>query len=160
MLRNSEADETQSHVAIDVWEDEGGALCRYPEVPGEKEPLHKPSSAGSTHLPEVRTWNAVVIFQKPFVLDRLGDIQPAGAYSIDTDEEHSNDLPADNEAWRRTDTKIRLMSQGMTGYISVDPYALLAALQRDNAQSDRLRFKSPAPARLLTLRNLNAFSLR
>lgn len=169
MPRHSAADEALSHIAIGVWESEGGALGQgaYRDASRAKDRWRDegnslmPGQASTTaDASTVRTWNAVVTFQRPFILDGFGRIQPAGAYSIDTKEEKLSGLPGDCETWRRTDTKIRLMRQGAPEYISIDPDALLAALQRDNAQSDKLSLKNTARARLATARRLNAFSRR
>ena len=172
-MRKSEADRPLSCVALDVWENEGGALA-----PGvHLEPSSEPDTAGGEEKPltlrgavtpgddiitqtsSVRTWNAVVSFRRPFILDGFGDIQPAGAYAIDTEEKLSR-TPADGETWRRTDTKIRLVRYGVTKYVSVDPDALLAALHRDNAQSDSSSAENTAKARLSSARRLNALSWR
>lgn len=108
----------------------------------------------------VRTSNAVVTFQRPFILDGFGCIQPAGAYSIETNEEKLSALSGDCETWRHTDTKIRLMRQGVPEYISIEPDALLAALHRDTAQFDRSSLNNTARDRRITARRLNAFSRR
>jgi hypothetical protein len=167
--RNTAADEALSHVAIGVWENEGGALgqgqsCYASEenraCHDERNSLIPGQSSKKTDASTVRTWNAVVIFQRPFILDGFGDIQPAGAYSIATEEEKLSGLPADCETWHHASTKIQLLSRGAIKYISIDPDALVAALHRANAQSDRSSLKNTARNRLSTARRLNAFSGR
>jgi len=158
---------------LDIWENEGGALgpsanlepsSENDTAAGEEKPLPLGGvlARGGDIIMEAtsgRTWSAVVSFQRPFILDGFGDIQPAGAYSIDTEEKLSG-TPANGEKWRRTDTKIRLVRYGVTKYVSVDPDALLAALHRDNAQSDSSSARNTAKARLATARRLNALSWR
>ena len=169
MLRSPATDQALAHVAIGVWENEGGALgqrlsCYASEENGAcrdgRNTLIPAQSSTTTDGSTIRTRNAAVIFQRPFILDGFGDIQPAGVYSIDTEEEKLSGLPGDCETWRHTSTMIRLLRRGVIEYISIDPDALVAALQRDSAQSDRSSLKSTAGARLSTARKLNAFSGR
>ena len=114
----------------------------------------------TTEMLTTRTWNAVVIFQRPFILDGFGEIQPAGTYSIDTEEEKVTGSPGALEAWRRIDTRIGLRRYGSTEYISVHPNALIAALERDQAQADNSSIENTAKSRLFVARKLNSFSSR
>ena len=106
----------------------------------------------------IRLSNAVVNFERPFILDGFGTVQPAGSYTIEIEEEKLDAvLP---ESWRRLGTSIQLIRDGRTEYVSVDPYALTAALERDNAQADNLRLEKRAKSRTRIARKLNRFSSR
>ena len=85
----------------------------------------------------LRTRSATVTFRRPFVLAGLGGLQPAGRYTVETDEEL---LPAFSlTAYRRIATWFRLpalaadgMSAGArTQVATVDPIELESALGRD-----------------------------
>lgn len=83
-----------------------------------------------------RTQSKDVMFARPFILDGMDRLQPAGTYTIDTEEERIDTLNL--QVWRRVGTFIRLESPGRTQYLPVDPERLDKALMRDGAQ--------PAPA--------------
>lgn len=83
----------------------------------------------------IRTRNTTVTFRRPFRLGGLAEVLPAGAYSIETDEEllAGNPFPA----YRRIVTLIHLHAEpGHTGVkrlLPVDPGELDEALERDQA---------------------------
>jgi len=81
-----------------------------------------------------RTRREQVEFCRPFVLTGVADLQPAGSYTVDTEEELLETLTV--PAWRRTATVIQLTRGGATEYQTVDPTELHEALMRDGAQHD------------------------
>jgi hypothetical protein len=81
----------------------------------------------------VRTSRKTVTFTRPFSLSAIGEVQPAGSYTVETDEE---ELPGVSfPAYRRIATLILLRSRGggrvMEQLISIDPLELHSAQQRD-----------------------------
>jgi len=76
----------------------------------------------------VRTIRSSVTFTAPFKLKAL-DLQPAGTYPIETDEE----IIEGNEhtVYRRVATLLYIQRDGTTAAITVDPVDLTAALDRD-----------------------------
>jgi len=72
-------------------------------------------------------------FSQPFKLRDLDDIQPAGDYLLDTDEELIEGLS--RSAYRRVATLLHLpstsLSQGRAELLSVSPAELDAALEKD-----------------------------
>jgi hypothetical protein len=78
----------------------------------------------------VRTTRTTISFSQPFILD---DIQPAGDYLLDTDEELIEGLS--RLAYRRVATLLHLpstsLSQGRAELLSVSPAELDAALEKD-----------------------------
>ena len=82
-----------------------------------------------------RTSSAVVTFTRSFRLSAIGYAQPAGSYTIETDEERldTRSLPAH----RRVGTFIRVAlpagAAGSSSRIMIDPVELEAALARDVA---------------------------
>jgi len=76
-----------------------------------------------------RTISKSVTFARPFRLDGLDRIQPAGNYTVETDEELLQALSF--PAYRRTDTRIRLPIVGSEQVARIDPAELEAALARD-----------------------------
>ena len=80
----------------------------------------------------IRTTRTTVSFSQPFKLKDLDDIQPAGDYILDTDEELIEGLS--RLAYRRA-TLLHLPStsrpQSHTEVVSVNPAELAAALERD-----------------------------
>jgi hypothetical protein len=81
----------------------------------------------------VRTTRTTISFSQPFKLRDLDDIQPAGDYLLDTDEELIEGLS--RLAYRRVATLLHLPStsrpQGCTEVLSVSPAELDAALEKD-----------------------------
>jgi hypothetical protein len=81
-----------------------------------------------------RTSSKTVTFRRPFRLSAMEREQPAGSYTVETDEERleTRSLPA----YRRIATCIRLpLRAGAPGSesVHVDPAELEAALARDAA---------------------------
>ena len=81
----------------------------------------------------VRTTRTTISFSQPFKLRDLDDIQPAGDYLLDTDEELIEGLS--RLAYRRVATLLHLpstsLSQGRVELLSVSPAELDAALEKD-----------------------------
>jgi hypothetical protein len=75
-----------------------------------------------------------VEFCRPFVLTGVGELQPAGFYTVDTEEELLDALAV--AEWRHMATVIHLTRGGATQYQRVDPTELHKALMRDGAQRD------------------------
>jgi hypothetical protein len=76
-----------------------------------------------------RTSSKHITFRLPFVLRGLDVAQPAGTYTVDTDEELIQALSF--PAWRRTATTLKLVRGGITEYVPIDPKDLDEALARD-----------------------------
>lgn len=80
---------------------------------------------------KTRSNETTVTFRKPFALAGLGEVLPAGTFSVEIDEELIEGVPY--LAYRRLSTLLRPQSgQGHpTRATSVDPDELEAALARD-----------------------------
>jgi len=82
-----------------------------------------------------RTTETTVTFKHPFTLTALTDSQPAGTYTIETDEEEVPGLSF--TAFQRTATMLRLPAipntSGRSEVVPVDPVELAAALEADLA---------------------------
>ena len=82
-----------------------------------------------------RTTRTTVSFSQPFKLKDLDDLQPAGDYILDTDEELIEGLS--RLAYRRVATMLHLPStsrpQSRIELVSVNPAELAAALERDRS---------------------------
>lgn len=80
----------------------------------------------------VRTSSETITFRHPFTLTGVDDLQPAGCYIVETDEEL---LQTSLPAYRRLSTLIRLPGRSGTmelaRIIEIDPAELSAALARD-----------------------------
>jgi hypothetical protein len=83
----------------------------------------------------LRTTSRTITFARPFSLDGMDEIQPAGSYRVQTDEEPIEGLSF--LAFRRVATMIFLpLRHGGTGSfqaIPVTPEVLDAALARDTS---------------------------
>jgi hypothetical protein len=81
----------------------------------------------------MRTSIKTITFTRPFTLMGLDGLQPAGSYTVETDEDLLPTLL--HSAYRRTTTWLTLPSHaaraGSTQLISIDPMELEAALARD-----------------------------
>ena len=83
----------------------------------------------------VRTTSKTVTFVHPFNLSGMDETQPAGTYTVETDEELLQTLSL--PAYRRISTLIRLparpRSTVMTQIVEVDPLEVATALERRTA---------------------------
>jgi hypothetical protein len=79
-----------------------------------------------------RTSQKTVTFSRPFFLSGIGEVQPAGIYTVETEEEEIPNLSF--SAYRRVATLIFLPAPGGgTGerVANIDPVELQAAQERD-----------------------------
>ena len=86
----------------------------------------------------LRTSSKTVTFMRPFSLGGFDEMLPAGAYSVETDEELLEGLSF--AAYRRVLTLIHLHAKpghpGVTRTLTIDPNELDAALKRDQASAE------------------------
>src|SRR6266700_2599388 len=81
----------------------------------------------------VRTTSKPVTFKHPFNLSGTDEVQPAGTYMVETDEEllQTSSLPA----YRRISTSMRLPARAggmvLTQIVEINPLELAAVLARD-----------------------------
>lgn len=80
-----------------------------------------------------RTVKSTVIFTNPFRLDGFDEMQPAGSYLIETDEELLQGISF--PVWRRVSTYMQLQSDpgspGVVQTLTIDPDELAKALKLD-----------------------------
>lgn len=85
-----------------------------------------------------RTRSETVTFREPFTLPGLDEVLPAGAYSVETDEELLQGVSF--PVYRRVLSVIRLPAEpgrpGIARSMTIDPGALAAALERDAAEAE------------------------
>jgi hypothetical protein len=114
-----------------------------PQARSREEALVHGTRAGASRTirPEnlpltMRTSSRTVTFSRPFMLSGLDRIQPAGTYTVETDEELIQELSF--PAYRRTATLIILPSQPgsviLAEIATIDPLELEVALERDAMQ--------------------------
>jgi hypothetical protein len=81
----------------------------------------------------VRTSRKRVTFSQPFFLSAIDEVQAAGTYTVETDEELIPDVSF--PAWRRIATLIFLPSRPGGAFVeqvvTIDPLELAAAQERD-----------------------------
>lgn len=86
----------------------------------------------------VRTSKKTVTFRRPFVLGDFDEVLPAGAYSVETDEELLEGISF--PAWRRKLALIELQTKsgnpGLARILTIDPNELDAALERDRMPAE------------------------
>jgi hypothetical protein len=91
-----------------------------------------------------RTTSKTVVFRHPFKLSVADDLQPAGSYVVETDEEQ---LDTSVPAYRRITTLIRLLGTPGTAelgrVVDIEPAELENALKKD-AMSAALPPSKPA----------------
>jgi hypothetical protein len=85
-----------------------------------------------------------VVFCHPFVLHGFNKIEPAGNYTVETEEESIDDVSF--PVWRRLATIMHITGGGVTEYVRIDPEDLRKALLRDSGQAES---PSALEARLL-----------
>jgi hypothetical protein len=78
-----------------------------------------------------RTTSKTVTFSHPFVLTGMDGVQPAGTYTVETDEELVDGLSF--PAYRRVATVILLPAAGGMMAATIDPLELERAEQADAA---------------------------
>jgi hypothetical protein len=79
----------------------------------------------------LRTTKSTITFAAPFKLEGWTEVQPAGRYDIETDEEVIEGNG--RTVYRRVATLLILRSDGMTRTMAVEPGQLEAALAQDMA---------------------------
>lgn len=85
--------------------------------------------------------SATITFRRPFALTGTDELLPAGAYSVETEDEFIEGVPY--LAYRRLSTLIRPRPRPLsdrahlTGAMTVDPDELDAALARDERTAER-----------------------
>lgn len=80
----------------------------------------------------VRTSRKSVTFRRPFSLSGVGEVQPAGTYAVETNEELVEGVSF--PAWRRTSTVLLLRRPGAIGIgedVEIDPQELQAVQDSD-----------------------------
>ncbi|HEX6840971.1 MAG TPA: hypothetical protein VF113_05575 [Stellaceae bacterium] len=81
----------------------------------------------------MRTTSRTVTFARPFLLSAIGEPQPAGSYTVETDEEPIGNGPI--TAYRRISTLIRLPGRPgslvLEQVVDIDAAELAAALAKD-----------------------------
>jgi len=93
----------------------------------------------------VQTTSKTVTFTRPFNLSGIDEVQPAGTYTVETDEEllQTSSLPA----YKWVSTLMRLPSRPtgtmLTQIVEVNPLELAAALERDAQPAET----TPQPTR-------------
>lgn len=92
-----------------------------------------------------RMTSKTVTFQRPFILTGFDGVQPAGSYTVETEEEQLDSVLA--PVWKRTITMIHLKKGVTTEYQHIDPEELHEALMRDGAQDDPALPPSAASAK-------------
>jgi hypothetical protein len=81
-----------------------------------------------------RVTSTTVTFVRPFILDGVGELQRAGSYIVDTEQELIDTVSV--TAWKRISTVIQLNRRGGIEYVPIDADKLSDALRRDRAQHD------------------------
>jgi hypothetical protein len=101
--------------------------------PNSDHPMMKTHAKMGKHLMSVRTSRKTVTFTRPFSLSGIDELQPAGSYTVETDEEELPGLSF--PAYRRIATLILLRSQCagrvVEEVVDIDPLELHAAQERD-----------------------------
>ena len=82
----------------------------------------------------IRTTRAQVTFKAPFSLPELDGLQRAGTYVVETEEEVIEGNQ--HTVYLRVATVLQINALGSTRFVTIDPTALEAALERDAATVD------------------------
>ena len=88
-----------------------------------------------------RITSKTVTFKRPFIIGGIDQLQPAGTYTVDTEEEQIDAVSF--PAWKRVATVILLERLGATEYQRIDPKELHEALMRDGKPEDPAQPSSP-----------------
>ncbi|HYM30975.1 MAG TPA: hypothetical protein VEU47_06740 [Candidatus Cybelea sp.] len=82
----------------------------------------------------IRTSTTTVTFRQPFILSGFEQLQAAGTYTVDTEEEQIEAISF--PVWKRISTVIRLSRSGGVEHRQIDPDELHEALRRDSGRAD------------------------
>lgn len=82
----------------------------------------------------IRMTSKTVTFKRPFIIGGFDQLQAAGTYTVETEEEQLDAISF--PAWKRIATIIELKKEGATEYQRIDPDELHEALMRDGQQTD------------------------
>ena len=82
----------------------------------------------------IRMISQSVTFSRPFLLGGFEQIEPAGTYTVDTEEESMDDVSF--PVWKRNATVMHVVHGSETQYVKIDPEDLRQALVRDAGQDD------------------------
>jgi len=97
------------------------------------------------HLMMIHTYKRTVTFRQPFTLKSIDEVLPAGAYTVETDEEPLTGISF--LGYRRIQTLLHLPGKpGQTGpsrLLTIDPNELDAALRYDQVSADASVFEGP-----------------
>lgn len=89
-----------------------------------------------------RIIRSLATFRRPFTLAGLDGVQPAGAYTVRSEEERLETLSLD--AWRQTACIIVVHRNGGEEHVVIDPRDLQEALARDVDPGDGIS-EGPSP---------------
>ncbi len=81
-----------------------------------------------------RMLSRTVTFRRPFVLDGFERVEPAGTYTVDTEEETIDEVSF--AVWKRCATVMHVTHDGATEYVRIDPEDLRKALARDEGSEE------------------------
>lgn len=123
--------------------------------------LENEDSEHDARQPDIqrRTLRSAVSFERPFILDGLREVQPAGDYIVLFEQERGAYRGGTIKSWRHVGTTIRLQRRGAFVDVMVAARDLQTALERDRAQSGNVAFEKRAIARRHTARKLNPFRI-
>ena len=77
----------------------------------------------------VRMTKTEVVFRRPFVLHGFDATEPAGTYTVETEEESIDDVSV--PVWKRLATIMHVTRAGAVEYVRIEPEELREALERD-----------------------------
>jgi len=80
---------------------------------------------------DTRNTSSQITFRRPFRLNGVDGLQPAGSYTLTVEEEKLDTLSVD--AWRRTSATLCVPQGGAIDYAAISMEDLQAALARDAA---------------------------
>jgi hypothetical protein len=78
--------------------------------------------------------NTTVEFRHPFFVEGVAQVQRAGKYIVDAEEDLAEVFSF--PVWQRLSTVMRLTRLGATEHVAIDPRSLGKALERDEAEQD------------------------
>ena len=83
---------------------------------------------------DTRSISSQITFRRPFRLNGVDGLQPAGSYTLTVEEERLDTLSVD--AWRRTSATLYVPQGGAIDHAAISMEELQAALARDASPTD------------------------